>query len=277
MDPEQKASIADFIQQIDNDEIEQLFLYYSDYYRDRNFYCASHYDPNYTYVLSGEHISERAFGCRGCFLKLIFAPNVKYISAEFCRFAKEIYFMKGSQFAGFVKSNVGFKIGGSHDSSTKFADGCKLPELKCISLANCNELTVLPTRMFAECKALEFVSIPDTVEEIEKECFYRCSQLKIIMFGLDSRLTKIGYHYYSFAYCIAPPRFFQGLEDSYIPWEKIFTPWQRVPLPLRSELSEFKRDSELTFEEVCKWSPRYAIEAMKANMLPQEEEAQTKK
>ena len=272
MKSELKKSIEDFIQQIDNDEIEQLSRYYGG---DYEFYDENKdHLKNNVYVVSGEHITDTDTKQFAPYTlinqKLIFAPNVKSISVSFCRNATDISFMKGSQFTGFVEPNKRIRI------NVKGVDAFSSPKLKRISLANCNALTVLPTGMFYECRALRFVSIPDTVEEIEKKCFMECDNIQIVAFGLDSRLTTLSDRsgLNQARVCIVPPRFFQ---KKWFKYSAMFTPWQRVPLPLRDiPQSLYTLTFRVPFEEVCAWSPEYAVQAMQANMLPQEDAQTTK-
>ncbi len=261
MDPEQKASIADFIQQTDNDEIEQLCQYYGVDYE----FCHESSDvvKKNVYVVSGEHIRSVSPRLNTSKQKLIFAPNVKSISVSFCSKATSISFMKGSQFTGFVDPSGSIKI------NDKSVDSFYFPNLEMLSLENCN-IKVLPTG-FCQAPLLRRLFIPYTVEEIEAGCFGRAC-IRLVVFELGSRLVKMQDVCLSECLvCIGPSRFFP---KGWFQLEAMFTPYQRVLLLLRDNFHlSFKH---LSFKEVCAWSPEYAVQAMKANMLPQEE-AQTKK
>ena len=121
--------------------------------------------------------------------------------------------------------------------------------------------------MFYKCPKLKFVSVPDTIYEIETDCFYDCNKLQIITFGLDSRLTTLGNNHSSFVFCIGPSRFFRISHDLRL-WRSIYTPWQRAPLGIEHD------HYHCCFEEVCEWSPEHYIREMEANMWPQK--SQTK-
>lgn len=276
IDPEQKASITDFIQQIDNDEIEQLSRYYGG---DYEFYDEKKdHLKNNVYVVSGEHIGSVSPTLNISEQKLIFAPNVKSICTYVCGNATDISFMKGSQFTGFVEPDM-IRV-----------KPFRSKKLKRISLANCNELEILESHMFNDCPELQYISISNGTRVIKSDCFNDCPNIMVVIFGLYSRLEEMQDVCLSKCLvCIGPSRFFpKGW------FEAMFTPHQRVPLLLKSvvddkakrcgrclnttkDVREFSPYHAI-FEAICAWSPKYGVQAMKANMLPQEEEeAQTKK